>query len=719
MPSSEKLALEAGLVALKQENYYAAITQLVPLANILDQSNTCLQAQVGLVMAYAHTGETDQAISWCHNLIESENLQVQEWARRALDYLIKRQKRQQSKQWSNYARLTQQQARISQTIESKTARDQENWSNSQANNINSTTNNYWRHARRAKVWQPLRKYNFISSRLLALATVTALFFVLVAMVQSVMIIINQVLDRLPYASPIPFLYKNPSLLILIGLLLLLGLLSWILDWILAEFYQQKSLSKDELYKYSRETVRVIQRTCQIRHWQVPELKILPTKVPIMFTYGNLPRTARIVVSQGLLEQLNSDEIATIYALALGQIRRWDFWVMSLAFVVTIPIYKIYQQTSIWGNNSQNNLVSFLATVLANFSYCIWCLITGTTFLNSRFRIYACDRYAAEITGNPNGLIRALLKISMGITKDIQAQQKTSWEIELFNILAPVDVQQSLCLGTVIEHLRWESFLMWESSNPYRQWFTINKSHPLIGDRLQRLCKIAYHWHLEPELYFVTPELLSVKPQSFLLQIAPWLGIPSGLVLAGLFWFSWQTAYNTQLFNLKWIYDDWSFIIGFLLIGFSVGTLMRINSFFPAINQGNIQNDQQALKLLIDPSILPINSVSVQLVGKLIGRSGIANSLSQDLILQTNIGLVKLHHIPWLSLSTNPQKWIGRQITVTGWLRRGATPWVDIQTLETQTGNIINSPHPIWSTVLAVVAQAWGAYIMLTAQSITG
>ncbi|TAE60258.1 MAG: Zn-dependent protease with chaperone function [Nostocales cyanobacterium] len=722
MPSSEKLALEAGLVALKQENYYAAITQLVPVANIMDNSNVCLQAQVGLVMAYAHTGEIDQAIAWCHHLMESENPQVQEWARRAFDHLIKRQKRQQSKQWSNYAKLTQQQAKISRKIKSQGVLSNRHRSNSQNKKTNSNTNTnnnyYWRQAKRAKVWQPLRKYSFISSRFLALATFIALFFLLVAMVQSVMVMINQILDWLPYVSPILFLYHSPSLLILGSLLFLLGFIPWLLDWMLAVFYQQNSLSKDELYKYSRETLRVIQRTCQMRHWQIPELKILPINAPIMFTYGNIPRTARIVVSQGLLEQLNNDEIATIYGLALGQIRRWDFWIMSLACLITLPIYQVYQQGSIWGDKSQNKLVHWVATLVANFSYCIWCLITGITFLTSRFRIYASDRHAAEITGNPNGLIRALLKISMGIAEDIKTQQQTSWELESLNILAPVDVKQSLCLGTVIEHLRWESFLMWESSNPYRQWFTINQSHPLIGDRLQRLCKIARHWHLEPELYFVTPELLSVKPQSFLLQIAPWLGIPCGLILAGLFWLSWQTAYTTNLFNLKWIYDDWSFVIGFLLIGFSVGTLMRINSFFPEINQPYLQNDQQALKLFIDPSILPIDSVSIRLVGKLIGHQGIGNSLSQDLILQTNIGLIKLHHIPWLSPSANPQQWIGKQITVTGWLRRGATPWIDIQTLETHTGNIINSPHPIWSTVLAVVAQALGAYIMLTAQLIT-
>ncbi|MBO3464088.1 Zn-dependent protease with chaperone function, partial [Aetokthonos hydrillicola CCALA 1050] len=74
--------------------------------------------------------------------------------------------------------------------------------------------------------------------------------------------------------------------------------------------------------------------------------------------------------------------------------------------------------------------------------------------------------------------------------------------------------------------------------------------------------------------------------------------------------------------------------------------------------------------------------------------------------------VKLHHVSWLGQQVSSQQWIGRQITVTGWLRRGATPWIDIQTLHTQNGQTIHSPHPIWSTILAVAAVAWGAYILL-------
>ncbi|MEA5577955.1 M48 family metalloprotease [Anabaena sp. UHCC 0451] len=718
MSSSQQSSLETGLVALKKGNYYSAITQLVPIASSSEQSNTSLQAQVGLVMAYARTGEISKAIALCKNLIESDNSEVQEWAERALEHLIKRQKRLNSNNITNSLQSTKQQKNISENNTPNT--DLENTSFSiSGNRTTEKVSIYWRQARRAKVWQPLRKYNLIPSRLLALGTFMALFWVLQVMLELVMGLTNQILDKLPYVNPLSFLYSNPSSLILVLLLILLGLSPWLLDWLLAEFYEQQQLSKDILYSHSRESIRIIQRTCQLRQCPVPKLKILPMAAPMMLTYGNLPRTARIVISQGLLEALTDDEIASIYAMALGQIHRWDFLVMSLALLVTLPFYKIYQQASTWGNKTEKPIFRWISCCAASLSYGIWCLLTGTTLLNSRLRLYHSDRIAAEITGNPNGLIRALLKITVGIADDIKKQKHTCWQLESLNILAPVGYQQSLSLGSMAGQLPWESLLIWENCNPYRQWFTINNSHPLMGDRLQHLCQIARHWHLETELHLTNSEFSSVKPQSFLLQIAPWLGIPLGLFLAGMFWLTWQTAYAFHFLNLKWIYDDWSFVTGFLMIGFSIGTVMRLNAFFPQIKPFTLQGDDQILKLFTDPVALPLDSVSVRIVGTLLGRRGHCNCLAQDLILQSSAGLVKLHHIPWLELSATPQELIGRQITVTGWLRRGATPWIDIQTLETQSGTIINSPHPIFSTVLAVIAQAWGAYVMLTAQSVAG
>ncbi|NDJ21299.1 M48 family metalloprotease [Nostoc sp. B(2019)] len=763
MPSHAESSLEAGLVALKQGNYQTAIAQLEPIASNQENGTASLQAQVGLVMAYARSGEAPKAIALCQNLTESNNPQVQEWATRALEHLTKRKQRSKESKKSETGFVAFDNSRpdsppvstasqekpkeqpvnetkshdISPTVPSgglkapvKLQKPKETILETKSQDISPAASLsgfmgsvsrtqaklfgviYWRQAKRAKAWQPLRKLNLIPLRLLAAGTFIALFWVIREMLKLVMGLTNQILVKLPFLEPLQLFYRDPTLLLLLALGILLAVSPWLLDRLLANFYGQRQFSKDVLNNYSREAVRVLQRSCQQRGWQLPKLRILPIAAPMILTYGNLPRNARIVVSQGLLEQLADDEIATIYATQLGHIAHWDFVVMSLVLLVTLTIYGLYQQVSEWGNRISGNW-RWPVTILASLVYGVWCLLTGTALWLSRLRLYYSDRLAAEITGNPNALIRALIKIAIGIAADIEKQEHTSWQLESLNLLTPVGHQQSLSLGTIASHLSFESFLMWDSINPYRQWFTINNSHPLIGDRIKRLCQIARHWHLETELNLISEQSLKVKRQSFLLQIAPWLGIPLGFLFAGVIWLTWQIAFALKFLNLKWIYEDWSFITGCLLISFSIGTVMRMNSFFPDIKPATVQTDDCLPSLLSDPSALPIDSISVCLVGKLIGRQGTSNCLAQDLILQSSTGLVKLHHISWLGQSVNHQELIGRQITVTGWFRRGATPWIDIQTLQTQSGKTINSPHPIWSTVLAVAAQAWGAYIFLT------
>ena len=706
MLSHAQSCLEAGLAALKQGNYYTAIANLEPLAKNQNQDKICLQAQVGLVMSYARIGEISKAITLCQNLIANSNPQVQEWATLALEHLHKYKNQQKKPRKSNTRLLTSSNPAQQQPQTAYVGAD--------GNTIIKPVSIYWRNARRAKVWQPLSKPNIIPSRLLALFTFIALFLTCREMLKLAFGLINQILYQLPYLEPIQILYRDPTDLIL-GLFIILMVSSpWLLDWALTRFSGQEELPKEKLNSYSRETVRVLQRACQQRHWNTPQLRILPITAPMIISYGNLPRTARITVSQGLLEQLADDEIAAIYALSLGQIGRWDFAVMSLVLLVTMPFYGIYQQVSVWENQHHSKIWRWLGTALAAINYGIWCLFTGTALLNSRLRLYHSDRLSAEITGNPNGLIRALLKISIGVAHDVGLKEQTCWQLESLNLLSPVAYQHSIVLGSTAGHLPFESFLKWENFHPYRQWLTINSCHPAIGDRIERLCEIARHWHLDTELYQTTPsQPILIKPQTFCLQIAPWLGIPLGLLFACLIWLVWQTAYTLHLLNLKWIYDNWSFVTGCMLIGFSIGTVMRINALFPEIIPANVQKDENLINLLADPAILPIDSTKIRFTGKLLGRPGIGNCLAQDLILQTSQGLMKLHHIPWLGKSFNPQDLIGRQITVTGWLRRGATPWIDLQTLETQSGKKIHSPHPAWSTVVAVVAQAWGAYIMLT------
>lgn len=736
MSSDSKPSLEAGLAALKSEDFQTA-KAILEIVAVEDSPQRAVQAQIGLVVAYAKTGDIAGAMTLSEILAQSNNPQVQEWANHSLEELLKRNRIDINARIeedatgfvpfsdSNHA------THLSEVIETPLYSKDGNESESNINdNINENTNIpnnqqnnstivplklnklptiHWRRSGRARTWQE-QKLKLIPLRLLTVGSFVALFWVVRIIFVFVMSTINNTLVWLPFLEPIQLLYQDPTTFILVLLLLLTGLSPWLLDKLLIFFYNMQHLETAALDLHSAEAVRVLKRFSR-QYRGKTETKILPIAAPIAFTYGHIALTTRIVVSQGLLQQLTDDEIAAIYALQLGHVAHWDVSVMSLVLLVTIPIYKLYQKVSTWGDLKSARKVNYIYIVVSSLIYGVWCLCTGCAIALSQVRLYYADRFATNFTGNPNGITRALLKISYGIANDIQKQEQTNWRLESLNISLPVGLKQSITLGSLAPHVNFESIMMWDYLNPYRYWLNINNTHPLIGDRIQRLLAIARHWRLDSELEIEYRSAIKVRKQLFSLQIAPFLGIPTGLVFAFIIGLVWQTLYALKILNLKWIYDDWRFVMGCIAIGFSIGTLIRINPYFPELKSSSkLQTNEHLPTLLTNPAAIGIDSFGVRLNGKLLGRRGISNSLGQDLILQTNTALIKMHHVSFGQ--PNPQDLIGRQVTVTGWLRRDATPWLDIQSLNTQTGKTINSTHPIWSTVVAVAFQAWGAYILL-------
>ena len=184
-----------------------------------------------------------------------------------------------------------------------------------------------------------------------------------------------------------------------------------------------------------------------------------------FSYGCLPRFARIAVSRGLLEQLTDDEIATIFARESAHISHWDFAPMSLALLVIQIPYLIYWQVAHWQERLCDlmtieffrSAVNFAARAISATSYGIYKLLRWPMLWVSRRRVYFSDHTAAEITGNPNGLTRALAKLAIGIADNIEQQKQTSFFLESFDLLLPVGVGQAVTLGSLHYTRRWNRF----------------------------------------------------------------------------------------------------------------------------------------------------------------------------------------------------------------------------------------------------------------------
>ncbi len=606
----------------------------------------------------------------------------------------------------------------------------------------------WREAgRAAKNPRPLKPLKLLGFRIEAVVSAIALFFLARFVLQFLLTNTNSLLvqlyifTRLPIFAPIQLFYRDPTPFLQLVFGLLLASSPWLTDALLKLFCGIETLRGSVLSKHSKEASRVLRSFCTKQNIAVPVLKLLPIDVPVAFSYGCLPRFARIAVSRGLLEQLTDDEIAAVFARELAHIAHWDFAPMSLAMLVMQIPYLIYWQAAHWQErlcdlmtiDFLRSTVKFVAAGISAISYGIYKLLRWPMLWLSRRRVYFSDRTAAEITGNPNGLTRALAKMAIGIAEDVDREKQTSFFLESFDLLLPVGVGQAVTLGSAALHAPLEQILLWDVSNRERHWLTVNSAHPLLGERFKLLALYAQFWKLETELNLVDAgveeqprkgklsrlkSILEFKDSKLFLQGAPFFGIPMSLAIVGVLWLIGGIFSRTSFWQLDWLWGDRSILWGCLPIGFCLGTLMRINYFFPDITPRET-TEPSLPEILSNPESLPLDAQAVRLSGQLLGRSGIGNWLGQDLILQTATGLVRLHYVSrfgylgslWAK-PTRPSDLIGKSVVAIGWLRRGATVAIDLESLRSQGGRVSDSGHPIWSAILAFGAAFWGAYIII-------
>ena len=734
MVSVANPSLEAGESALNEGKYPEAIAHLEGICEIEIDEEIVSRAQKALVVAYSKSDNLDKAIALCENLSLLETEKV--WTAKVLPNLYK----QKLGKPGNRNKSQKSGTILTEAVDYQPGRQ-------------------WRNGGRAKNWKPFKKPKLRQIWFGQIIAAYGLFWLLSSLVQFFLETTNQILVTIPYTQPIQLFYQDPQFAIAIFLISLLIASPWLLDLLLEKFYSLKTLRLTKLTSQRPETAKTLQKFCRQRKIPLPKLGILPTHTPIAFTYGNLRRNACIVISQGLLEQLSDEELATIYGTQAAYLYHWHFIVMSGVMAVLQLAYTLYWQIALGGEKIYKQLQSRknqppkyihpllwqkippvilgTATILSALFYGMYWLLRLPTLWLSRIKVYYGDRLAVEITGNPNALTRALLKITIGIAHQVQENRHTGWLLESFDICTPISHRQALSLGSLPDYTPLESIMAWDCVNPYRHWLKFTNSHPLLGERIYLLSRYAYFWKLQPELDL--PTLASPakgNKAKFLKALYSYRALPilhsavlSGLVLGGMVRLTlWGIGIVSNylgeyfgLWRLIWLYNGQPkpLISACVLATFSLCIIVWINGYFPDITNLATRKETKIANLLANQDSLPPHSERVRLTGKLLGRQGISNSLAQDLILQTDTGLIKLHFYDgwsWFHFlfphKLTPQDALNQKVTIKGWFRRGGTPWIDVDTIRLETGKSLTTIYPFLVTGLALVAAVSAAYLIL-------
>ena len=231
---------------------------------------------------------------------------------------------------------------------------------------------------------------------------------------------------------------------------------WYSDKIVLAMSRAKPIEK----KDNPELYRLVENLCITAGLFLPKIYIIPENQPNAFATGRDAKHAAIAVTQGLLNKLERSELEGVIAHELSHIGNRDI-LLSTIVVVLVGIVALlsnfFLRISFWGGMRDRDsrgssgavlaVLGILAAVLAPIAASLIQLAI------SRKREFLADSSGALLTRYPEGLARALEKISQDptpmkvasnstahlfIESPFRGKQAKNWFTKLFMTHPPVE-----------------------------------------------------------------------------------------------------------------------------------------------------------------------------------------------------------------------------------------------------------------------------------------
>jgi heat shock protein HtpX len=193
--------------------------------------------------------------------------------------------------------------------------------------------------------------------------------------------------------------------------------------------------------------QIVERLAAKANIPVPKIYFIPTDSPNAFATGRNPSHASVAVTRGILEICDDEEIEGVLAHELGHVRNRDILisavVATLAGAITMIGRMVFyaEMFGLGGGRSSDRRGGVFSALAMMIVAPLAALLIQLAI--SRSREYEADSTGARITGNPQGLARALDKIEKW-SKRIPMQASPS--------MAHMFIIQPLTAGTLFSSL---------------------------------------------------------------------------------------------------------------------------------------------------------------------------------------------------------------------------------------------------------------------------
>ena len=452
---------------------------------------------------------------------------------------------------------------------------------------------------------------------------------------------------------------------------------WITDLTMRWFY--KVDFKAEMPAY---LTAFVSEVCARHKMKMPKIGLIDDGAPNAYTYGRTKNDARIILTKGTLQLLSEDEVKAVVAHELGHARHYDMLFMTVAQVVPLVLYGVYElcvqaaesTSKSSDSDSDSSKAAAALAIVGYIALAIYALCQLIILWLSRTREYYADEFSVQETKNPEALSKALVLIGYGLSTIGKSATANRNSVTSPTTLGIADAASSksmavcaACASEADTKASIQSAMKWDMWNVWAKFYEIGSTHPLTSKRLLAIAKLAPQYGQEP---YITFELQ--KPESYvddffkenLILVAPWLVVIAAIVCCVLI----------EAHRWAW-----------LLAGLALATGVSLWKFF-YMHPGKCNTLRTVRDLLGEVKVSGVTAIPCEAEGEIIGRGNPGCVFNEDFVLKDATGIMLLDYKQPLfvinkifALFKSPE-YFGKIVRVRGWYRRNPTPYIEIKNM---------------------------------------
>lgn len=467
--------------------------------------------------------------------------------------------------------------------------------------------------------------------------------------------------------------------------------------------------------------RFIEETCESKNMKYPKVAVIYDGAPNAFTYGRTKNDARIVITQGIFDLLDEEEVKSVVAHEIGHAVHYDMLLMTVVQLVPMALYAIYDacmratKSAARSSSDDDDKAAAGLALIGLVALLLYVISEYVILWFSRTREYYADDFSARATQNPAALASALIQIGLGLStrKSSAKSDKMRHSASSPSALGISDIKTSAGISVCalengsINREYVKEAMKWDLWNVWAKLYELSSTHPLVSKRVLALGKVSEEFGQRP---FVDFDL--EKPESYVddfFRELVLIFLPSFCLIAGVI------AGIILLMNPVTVNTGMVAIAGGIVLAL-LASLLKFRHCHPGGYEPRDIKD-----LLGEVKVSGITSIACELDGEIIGRGNPGCIFNEDYVLQDDTGIMLLDYDQPLRVVNKifaifkSAENFHKQVHVIGWYRRKPIPYVEIKSYEVD--GIIKKCHSVtfgyvWRYILLVLAVIFLAFCLL-------